>query len=398
MNNKDKGSYAKKFLEYKERRKQQNQLPCQTENLHPEGTPQKSSHSSNSERKTQGKRSTYNNREDSLPLTDRSSARKRNLNTPQASARQRSRTQGPGQQAQETKNIQLMRYCDIRNAHKSNQKQTPALQRDSIQPINRLELDRLRENKEDDRKPSSRATPAAVVTNGNGSSVSANLIKPILVISDHKSRRPSIERAQTFRDNNDLLVRAGKKEAEMDIPDYQKEILRGQPINPEEIMRETHQIYSSASSTKNSRVTQESLMKSLKLRQEMFSKAFGGKNRRGGSGQYDFKDYESHGKLGAVGDLGMTAPIVREKKREEEEARIYNKNIEWLNSRQRKLNKMHNQEMEDEMRECTFKPQLLTKELNLKLEYESEINLPIARERNNQGSFSRNVPAVIEQR
>lgn len=100
-----------------------------------------------------------------------------------------------------------------------------------------------------------------------------------------------------------------------------------------------------AASGNRGQTTQESLLKSFRLRQDMWKKMNRGSAKQGAGDEND-----------------------------DPRTSIYSKSLKWLMNRQQKLEKMHCQEIEDEMRECTFKPQLLAKELSLRADLMNDLS------------------------
>jgi len=268
-----------------------------------------------------------------------------------------------------SKDIRLTRYNDYRSVHKNAQRHSSlhhfGHESDLLKTKEKPNMENFNRSQKDfySNKETSKGSPVL------NHSLSTGFLKATLTPLN-VNRKVSCERPQTSRESyNPRKSQRGLRSEEAQTS--QKENFQiVQPVV-------------ACLSTKNSRVTQESLLKSLKLRQEMYSRLFS-KVIKSGDDKYILQNQEYPSVKDFQEILGKEPINLRQK---EDETRIYNKNVKWLMSKQRKIDELQNKKLEEKMKECTFKPQLLTKGLDLKFGCDFGYN----RSRERQiGSFSRN--------
>ena len=264
------------------------------------------------------------------------------------------------------KNMKLTRYNEFRDVHRNSKKEN--LPNPLEQQLSKLDLDHIHEDQAQEADNSTKHKNGSVDPKlknkmqinmdkvGINHSVSVGKFNPLNSRGrNHEDEMeytrpvPQTSRAVTNRDYDTSRSRKAEK--------INKENINHEQQN-QEMQRGDAQIgtgeSSGATSSMTCKVTHESLLKSLKLRQEVYSRVF--KNGKHHDGQV----------LGERKDGGISMNALLTKRKEEEDRSMYNKNVKWLMSKQRKLDEMHHKEIEQEMKECTFKPHLVTKELNLK--------------------------------
>jgi len=395
---KDKGSYTKIFHDYKERRKLQNHSNKPDSDNYERDSPNKSTENSpmssnlinliqeiSSERPSSYKYFNESNDflnqkkaeflqsnslekkasfVDSHTLTDRSSLLQNKQNIPSLNDLD-FKSEKNEQNEIVSKDLKLTRYNEYRNVHRTSQRETRS--HSLTNHLSNRENKIFREKERFDQENFNNTQNNQDIKKKNpimNHSQSTGLLKTVLT-PINSNRRASYERLQTSRESyNPKKTQRGLRSEE--VSKYSKEHFSGvQPVV-------------TCLSTKNSRVTQESLLKSLKLRQEMYSRLFNKVTRSG-----DDQNLIQNNEYPLVKDFQelLGKEIIFPRQREDED-KIYKKNVKWLMSKQKKIDEMHNKELEEKMKECTFKPQLLTKGFDL--------NFGLFRAREKTGSFSRN--------
>lgn len=274
------------------------------------------------------------------------------------------------------KDVKIVRYCDYREARKAAQRKNiahPLSQQLAKLDLNRASIDNrniinydLNQNHSQDfhaqqQQPQEKYhKPSQSISH----SLSVGLLKPKTLRESHElttiqSKKPF---AHTSRQDKSI----GRKD--MGQPEEVHEIFytrEYQPTEEAQTKRGTPLAY-----MKVNTASQESLLKSLRLRQDMCTRRSYEKTTRKGSGEYKVKDYdrESIERRESGGFTTMFTGMTT--RRREDEEGIYNKNVKWLLNKQKKLDDMQTKEIEEEMKECTFKPQLVTKELNAKGDFD----------------------------
>ena len=122
--------------------------------------------------------------------------------------------------------------------------------------------------------------------------------------------------------------------------------------------------YTTQSSSKGTTThSQESLMKSFLLRQNLLNQANAAASvsrspQRGEQNNFESPKREIQGRnvfqqniVGALSSHGKTAP----------EDEIYNRNSEWLSNKKNKIESMSSVKEKEEMKECTFRPNIFSK-------------------------------------
>lgn len=272
------------------------------------------------------------------------------------------------------RDVKIVRYCDYREARKAAQRKNIA--HPLAQQLANLDLNRASMNNREiidyeanqNLSQELNVQPPQEKFHKSSQSISHSLSmgllkpKPLQESYDFNSNQSNKPLARTFRQE--------KQKGHKGLSQYE-EILENY-IRDHQLTEEIHTKRGTPLAyMKANTASQESLLKSLRLRQDMCTRRSYDKTARQGSVEYRVKDYdresierrESGG--GSTMFTGMTT-----RRREDDEDNIYNKSIKWLLNKQKKLGDMQTKEIEEEMRECTFKPQLVTKELNAKGDFD----------------------------
>ena len=361
----NKGSYLKKFLEYKEKRKFKNQVE-DLQSHRPTETPQKSYKSSRSSNVSAFTRETiserHSNRQlkegtgsikatqtrvkknrnmdvstgvdssDVNALTDRSGAQG-NLSTPNSKQAAKN-----GSSGKNTKELRPWQPYDEKSGIKNEEKPN---QSSLAEQIAKLQLNFVKEIKKDKRRQSIKQKNPSIVQ------------YPQDLSSEHYVLTEEVQKQSLFAgsiNSGSFKTSRGPQEKSLKSSmlshregsnsGYElREMLKPKgsiPKNYRDILQ-TSPNFATVVEDIRGHSTQESLLKSFKLRQEMWGKMHRGNTKQG-----------------------------NENEKDDTRTSIYSKSVKWLMNRQQKIDKMHSREIEDEMRECTFKPQLLAKELSLR--------------------------------